>query len=136
MKNRLIAGSVLLLCTTAAIAQSESGAGGNEKETRRELRKAERDLKRNERMVSYQSNQAFMRDFPDATNVNWRVTDSFEEATFDSNGITLTAYYDANNELVGTTTEKTFADIPEKAQEQIKKFYSGYNPLSVIMFDD
>ena len=136
MKNRIIAGSIFLLCTTAAIAQSESGTGRDEKETRQELRKANRELKRNEINPSYRSREAFMRDFPGAINVNWRVTGLFEEATFDSNGITMTAFYDAGNELVGTTTEKTFTDIPMKAQEHIKKFYSDYRPFDVVMFDD
>ncbi|MEJ0106027.1 MAG: hypothetical protein WDO19_27285 [Bacteroidota bacterium] len=136
MKNIMIAGSALLLCTTAAIAQSESGTGRDEKEIKRESRKTERESKRNERTASYQSQDAFMHDFADALNVNWRVTDAFDEATFDLNGITMTAYYDADDELVGTTTEKTFNDIPMKAQEHIKKFYSDYKPVSVIMFDD
>jgi len=136
MKNKLIAGSVLLFCATVAIAQGESGAGQDDKETSRELRKAEKELRRSERTVSYQSNQAFMRDFPDAANVNWRVKGAFEEATFDSKGVTLTAYYDAGSELVGTTTEKTFDDLPMKAQEHIKKFYSNYKPIDVVMFDD
>ena len=136
MKNILIAGGVILLYTTGVNAQSESGSGRDEKEARHELRKTEREIKRNERTVSYQSNEAFHRDFPGAENVNWKVSSPFEEATFDYNNITLTAYYDVESNLIGTTTEKTFNDIPLKAQEHIRKMYANYTPGEVILFDD
>jgi hypothetical protein len=132
----MIAGSILMLTSTAATAQSESGTGKDEKESRREMRKTEKELKKHERSVSYQSQNAFIGDFPDAKNVTWHVGDAFDEATFNANGITMTAYYDADNELVGTTTEKTFNDIPLSAQEQIRKHYDGYTPKEVILFDD
>jgi hypothetical protein len=48
----------------------------------------------------------------------------------------VTAYYDFNSELVGTTTEKTFDDIPMHAKEFIQKHYAGYTPLQVILFHD
>jgi len=136
MKNILVAGSVIFFYATTANAQSESGAGKDEKETRHELRKTEREVKRNERTVSYQSNQAFLRDFPGAENVNWKTGAPFEIATFNYNGVITTAYYDLGSELVGTTTEKTFSDLPLHAQEHIKKNYSGYTPGKVILFDD
>jgi hypothetical protein len=136
MKNILIAGSVILLYTTTANAQSESGTGKDEKETKAELRKTEREANRNDRNVSYQSNQAFLRDFPDADNVNWRTVSFYEVAEFNNKGTITKAYYDMDNELVGTTTEKAFSDIPLVAQKHIKKNYSSYTPENVILFDD
>ncbi|MGC4036436.1 MAG: hypothetical protein QM764_10770 [Chitinophagaceae bacterium] len=77
-----------------------------------------------------------MRAFPDAQNVTWDMPSLFEEATFYSDGKMMTAYYDVDNELVGTTTEKSFSDLPKKAQEHIAKFYKNYTPGAVILFDD
>jgi hypothetical protein len=131
MKNIMIAGSILLLYTATANAQSESSAGKDEKET-----KAERFAKRNSITVSYQSSQAFLRDFPDAGKVNWKTIAPFEIAEFNSKGIVTKAFYDMDNELVGTTTEKSFTDIPLIAQKYIQRKYSGYTTENVILFDD
>lgn len=136
MKNILIAGSVILLYTTGANAQSESGIGKDEKEVKSELRKAEREVNRNVNTVNYQINQAFLRDFPGAENVNWRTVSIYEVAEFNNKGTITNAYYDIDNELVGTTTGKTFTDIPLIAQKHIKKNYSAYTPENVILFDD
>ena len=89
-----------------------------------------------ERAVTYQTNQQFIRDFPDAENVRWNPGRPLEEVTFTNDHIEITAYYDVDSKLIGTTTEKKFADIPAKAQQYINKHFKGYNPESVIMFDD
>ena len=132
----IIAASTLLLGVAAANAQTESGAGIDGKEMKREIRKEVRDTKRNEMVESYQSNEAFLREFKDATNVSWKVTPYFQEATFEENGIVMTAYYDYDSELVGTTTLKTFDDIPANAKSFIEKHYAGYTPKEVVLFDD
>jgi len=136
MKAMIIVSSALLIGIGAANAQTESGAGTGKKEINAELRKEERDVKRKGATESYQANQAFLRDFKDATNVTWKVSPMFQEAVFDENGTTITAYYDFDSELVGTTTVKTFNDIPAKAKEFIQKHYQGYAPGEVILFDD
>ena len=48
----------------------------------------------------------------------------------------MKAFYDINSKLVGTTQTKTFADVPIKGQEQIKKDYKDYTVGTVIFFDD
>jgi hypothetical protein len=48
----------------------------------------------------------------------------------------MKAYYDAEAKLVGTTTQKTFADLPVVAQKEINKKYKGYRTGDVIFFDD
>lgn len=136
MKNVLIAGSIIMLYTTTANAQSESVAGKDEKEIKHEVRKADRELGKENKTASYQSIQAFLRDFTEAKNVNWRVSSLFDEATFDNKGAIMTAYYDRENELVGTTAEKNFDDMPVKAQSYIHSHYADYNVDDVILFDD
>ena len=48
----------------------------------------------------------------------------------------MKAYYDYNNELVGTSCFKTFADIPGNAQRKIRKEYGQYSIGAVVYFKD
>lgn len=100
------------------------------KEERKELRK----LKGSE--VSYQSKQAFAKDFGNIPVTKWARTDYFDEATFTKDGKVMTAYYDANSQLVGTTSHSTFDQIPAVAQKYINNKYAGYTKGEVIFFDD
>ncbi|MES1215480.1 MAG: hypothetical protein ABUT20_08185, partial [Bacteroidota bacterium] len=134
MKATFIAVSSLLLFTSALKAQTETAYITSDKETKLEKREIKKAERKNE--VSYQSKEQFSRDFPDAKNIIYSVSKNFEEAEFTENGIRLTAYYDADSKLVGTTTAKEFSDIPAKAQEYIKKHYAGYNVEQVTLFDD
>jgi len=136
MKAMMIAASALLLGVGAANAQTESGAGNDIKELKKDFRKEEKDGKRNDAVVSYQTHEAFMRDFKDVSDATWKVSPLFQEATFQQNGSTVTAYYDFDSELVGTTTLKAFDDIPAKAKAFIEKHYAGYTPGEVVLFDD
>ena len=139
MKIVVITASSLFFYISTVTAQTEVAYNGNEKESRQEKREAaiaEKTLKRNERGVSYQSYQQFLRDFPNAEDVSWNMSKIFEEAAFTDAGVKTIAYYDYDSQLVGTTCEKKFTDIPAKAQEYIKNHFEGYNVESVILFDD
>jgi hypothetical protein len=139
MKTILIAAGSLLLYTTLVKAQSETVYSSNNKETKQEKREAKktaRELKRNNNDVSYQTKQQFSRDFNNAQDVSWNVTENFEEATFTTGDVKMTAYYDTDSKLVGTTTLKTFSDIPLTAQEHINNHYKGYTIEAVLLFDD
>ena len=48
----------------------------------------------------------------------------------------MTAFYDNDGKLVGTTMIKTFADVPANGQKQIKKKYKDYTVGPVIFFDN
>ena len=97
---------------------------------RKELRK----LKGNE--VSYQAKQAFIIDFGNIHVTNWERLDNFGEAAFIKDGQAMSAFYDEDAKLVGTTTNKTFADLPEKAQKYISEKYKDYSIGDVILYDD
>lgn len=101
---------------------------------KKEERKALRKLEGNE--VSDLAKTNFISDFGVTRNVRWRRSAQFDEATFTKDGQRMTAYYDYNSELVGTTQNKSFSDIPLKAQEIIKKKYKGYSIGTVVFFDD
>jgi hypothetical protein len=131
MKNVLQAAGFLLLFSTAAMAQSDVATV-----TKKDERKEKREIRRDNKEVSFQSKQHFMNDFPDAKNSNWNASVNFDEVTFTNSGVKTTAFYDFDSELVGTTVIKSFSDIPAKAQQNIKTHYKGYKPGEVIMFDD
>jgi hypothetical protein len=86
--------------------------------------------------VSYQTREAFYQDFGNVPVSEWKRTSNYDEVTFTSDGQPMTAYYDYNSELIGTTQDKTFQDLPAKAQKFIHKKYDGYTTDAVVYFDD
>jgi len=77
----------------------------------------------------------FSKDFPKASSVNWTYGE-FVEAAFLDGGVLKTAYYDDDNNLVGTTTDEDATALPEKARDHIIKVYPGYTVEKVVFFDD
>ncbi|WP_276484878.1 hypothetical protein [Paraflavitalea pollutisoli] len=147
MKQIIIASMTLLFATTAANAQNAGDITAVKHETvvkekkatapkkaareeRRELRKLEAG------QVSYFSQQQFAQDFGNVPNVSWKRTAYFDEATFQQDGHTQTAYYDIESKLVGTTEVKAVTELPEAGQKAIAKQYKGYTVQNVILFDD
>ena len=104
------------------------------KKEKKEYRKELRKLKGAE--VSSQSKKAFMSDFGNVSGTEWSRLDNFDEATFTKDGQTKSAFYDFDSKLVGTTQNKTYADIPAKAQQSIMKHYKGYTAVDVLFYDD
>jgi hypothetical protein len=86
--------------------------------------------------VSYQSKEAFYKDFGNIPVTKWVRGMYYDEATFMKDGQEMTAFYDYDSELVGTTTHKQFSDLPLSAQKYINKKYSDYSKGDVILFDD
>jgi hypothetical protein len=115
---------------TTSIGKSGSLMKKEKKEERKELRK----LKGNE--VSYQAKQAFYRDFENIQVSQWERLDNFDETTFIKDGQAMSAFYDYDAQLVGTTANKTFTDLPANAQKYIDKKYADYTIGDVLFFDD
>jgi hypothetical protein len=146
MKKLMISSLALLLATASMQAQNEyatvkkdiqqsnkevAAAKKEKKEERKELRKLEG------KEVTYQSKQQFGADFGNnITDVTWKRTKYFDEATFMLDGKKTTAYYDIRNQLVGTTQARAFADLPAAAQKYINNKYKDYKVGDVIMYDD
>ena len=86
--------------------------------------------------VSARTKSNFAVDFPDITDAQWTRSENFDEATFTRDGQKTTAYYDYEGDLVGSTTPKTFADLPARAQKLINEKYKDYKVDQVIFFDD
>ena len=86
--------------------------------------------------VSKFSKNNFKEDFGYIPNVVWSRDDNFDMATFTQNGQKTQAFYDQESNLVGTTTEKSFTDLPERSQQEIKTKYKDYSIGPVILFTD
>ncbi|QEC45775.1 hypothetical protein [Pseudobacter ginsenosidimutans] len=132
----LLAASVVTLAANAQnITQVSKKEMKHEKhQEKKNERKELRKLEGTE--ASYQSKEAFLEAFPNATDVNWSRDKFYDIASFNLNGIHQTAYYDYKSELVGTVIPKTFSDLPASAQKWIDKKYAGYEKGRVILFDD
>ncbi|WP_320052607.1 hypothetical protein [uncultured Acetobacteroides sp.] len=100
------------------------------KEQRRELRSLRGKL------VSEQTKSQFNVDFGNLSDVKWERTKDFDKATFTKDGQIMTAYYDIDAQLVGTTSPKMFADLPAKSQKKINTKYKDYTIGQVIYFDE
>ena len=101
----------------------------NKKEEQKD--KIEISLYPPDRLIEFQ----FSQDFPNAKNVTW-TSGELVEATFLDNTVLKTAYYDRDDNLVGTTTDVDASDLPEKARDHISKIYPGYTIEKVVFFDD
>ena len=66
----------------------------------------------------------------------WERIENFDKATFTKDGKEISAYYDYDAKLVGTTMHKTFADLPATSQKTINEKYPGYSKVDVVLFDD
>jgi hypothetical protein len=78
----------------------------------------------------------FASDFPDATNVRFETTKDFDKISFRQGAKELTAYYDFQSQLVGTTENRNFRDLPTNAQHKILEKYAGYTIADVVEFND
>ena len=107
------------------------------KQARKQLRKERREIRRELWIHSVNSltDDQFHTDFPNANDVTW-TRGEFEEAGFMDNDVYKTAYYDGENNLVGTTSVVDYSVLPAKSRSYISKKYPGYTAEKVILFDD
>lgn len=134
----------LLILMTIGLAGFAANAQPSEV-SKKELAHDKREEKREERKeqrrsgipeASYQSKEQFFIDFGDIPDAAWSREGNFDIVTFTKDGIPQTAYYDDAYTLVGTCTEKTFADLPPSAQKYINHHYGDYEKARVILFND
>ena len=134
-----------LFCLSAALfigaifIMANPLVGGNgpdikkKRETRKEQEKAkiEVSLYPPSRAIEFQ----FSQDFPNAKYVTW-AQGRFAEASFLDGDVLKVAYYDEDNNLVGSTTDMDASALPEKARDHLNKMYPGYAIEKVVFFDD
>ena len=129
---------LLLMVTTTSNATETKGivpnTGKNRIKESKMERKAIREEESNE--VSDLSMDAFKADFGNIPDVMWERDLLFDKATFTKDGKKYDAFYDNTSTLVGTATQKTYADLPKKAQNNIKRHYKGFSVDKVIFYKD
>jgi hypothetical protein len=114
----------------ARIEKRETELKKKKKEDKTALRKL------NGKEVNDRSKQQFMSDFSGIDGAFWQRSDHYDEATFMKDGKTMRAFYDYDAKLVGTTTKKTFSDLPANAQKSINEDYKSYNVGDILEYDD
>ena len=116
MKKIFLSLSILLTAATITFAHTNADHKERKEErlARKEIRKEYHKLRRaeNRNEVSDVTRNQFAIDFPGAKNARFAKTKEFDEVLFINGKKKLKAYYDYDNELVGTTEKKAFADLP------------------------
>jgi len=140
MKKIFFVAGILFTTTTVTFAHNTL-TRTDRKETRIERKKTRKELRRereaeNRNEVSILTKIQFAADFPHAENVSFAKTENYDEVSFISDKKNLTAYYDYRSNLVGTTRNVTFADLPERGQKEILEKYGDYTITGVIKYDD
>jgi len=106
-------------------------------EIRKEKKKEKKELRKligNE--VSALAKEQFKNDFGDIPVTQWERIENFDEASFTRNGEEVSAFYDEDAKLVGTTSPRTFSDLPSRSQKYINDHFAGYSVGDVLFFDD
>jgi hypothetical protein len=147
MKKIIMLVQIIFTFATALSAQNEIATIKNDIKTlneqeqiiKNEKRVAIRMLKTLEgKEVSTQNIEAFNKDFGDEDIIVGQSIrgKNFDEFRFLRAGEAVTAFYDADAQLIGTTTEKSFWDLPLKTEAYINNTYPDYAAKEVILFDD
>ncbi len=137
MKKLMVSTMAFLFAMAAVLGQAPKTAMTQTKVTNKEVKAKMAPLKKLEgKTVSSIAKNNFSTDFGSIANVKWVRSLNFDEAAFMKNGKGMTAFYDFDGTLVGTTETKMFTDIPAKAQTEIKSKYKDYSIGPVIFFDD
>ena len=77
----------------------------------------------------------FQQDFGSVADVRWEKSGSYAKATFNRNGSSVSAWYNKDSKLVGTSSARSFSEMPGKVREKIQSAYSDYYVVSVQDFN-
>ena len=106
-------------------------------ETKKEAKTERKALRKLEgTKVSELAKTHFYSDFGNVPNAVWKRVDTYDQVIFTKDGQKMTAFYDYDANLVGTTSNKKFTDLPARAQQEIKAKYKNYSIGTVIFYDD
>lgn len=137
MKRFAIALTALFLFVAIGQTQAQEVNQETKKEIKKEKRAERITLRKlNGSIVSDISKASFLTDFGNIQNVAWVRGENYDEATFKKDGRTLTAFYDSDGNLVGTTRVMKFNEIPVMVQKNIMKVYKNAKPGKVVFYDD
>ena len=140
MKKIFLVAGILFTTTTVTFAHTNINRK-DRKETRIERKKTRRELRRERRAenhseVSDLTKNQFVTDFPDAKNARFVKTKNFDEVAFMSGKKKLSAYYDYDSKLVGTTQKKPLRIYLRMHKRKSLKSMQTTLSTAVIKFDD
>jgi hypothetical protein len=137
MKKLAILTVAMLFAFSAVQAQKPATEKGKTAMVGKENKTAMVPLKKLEgTMVNQTSLNSFIADFGNIKDVKWKRGLNFDEASFRKDNHDMTAYYDSEGKLVGTTYPVDFKSLPAKGQQTIHEKYKDYKEGTVIFFDD
>jgi hypothetical protein len=137
MKKLAILSMTFLFTLSLVQGQTKQADKKNINETKKELKTERVALKKLEGTnVSTLAKKSFDSDFVNVSDAKWMRLGTFDEVSFTKAGQKMKAFYDYDGNLVGTTSVKTFADLPAKGQQEIKTKYKDYSVGPVILYDD
>lgn len=117
----------------ATYRPGDEPAAGLKKGRRADMATARND---NAGIVSTIDKVNFVADFGYIPDKVWSRSSKYNEVTFVKNRQPLTAYFDTQGNIIGTTAVRKFSDLPASSQKVIKSRYKGYSIGDVIYFED
>lgn len=84
--------------------------------------------------VNFKVLNSFSENFKDVSNVVWRITDNYTQASFTIGEEKLEAYFSEEGDMIATSRKVAFKQLPLNAIQKIKEKYSDYSVTDVIEF--
>jgi hypothetical protein len=76
--------------------------------------------------VSYQVENAFKKEFTQASDVSWQKTDNYYKASFKMNNEIMTAFFTPEGEYIAVVRNVLSTQLPITLQNSLKKEYEDY----------
>ena len=140
MKKFFLATGILLVTTITASYAQENIGDDNANDVKPTITKTMTEIQKegaetNQNAVSVFTVNQFASDFPDVTDIHFDREKDHDVITYTQSGRINTAYYDDNNELMGTIHNRSIQDLPADAQTEIAKRYADYTVVRVVRFN-
>jgi hypothetical protein len=96
----------------------------------------DRHVNNQEDRIPIGTRNEFASDFSNVQDVTWKVGPGYSEAEFVKDGKSMMAFFDYDDEWIGTGYYVDYADLPEKGRERIAKDYGDYIPEKAMFYED
>ena len=85
--------------------------------------------------ASYFAKNNFSQKFPEIKDATWSNVDSYYKASFVTNGVKKSAFFDTQGEFIATTQYVNADKLPAESLTRLKKLYKDYAIGEVLHFD-
>jgi hypothetical protein len=87
-------------------------------------------------IIPLETRNEFASDFLNAQDVTWKAGQGYNEAEFVLDGKSRMAFFNYEDDLIGTGYYVDYMDLPEKGRERIAKDYGDYIPEKAMFYED